>query len=246
MNINYKVVFGSIYVLCLGIFLFFVFSYLDFKDLTNYSYIRDNTKELLDFKNNNYFLLVLLFSIFSIIWIIFLGFGSPLAIISGFVFGKWIGTIISVISFSIGCTLLYIIASIYFRDLIIKHLEKKIYKFKSLFRKNEFFYFMVFRFCGGGGIPFGLQNVLPVIFDMSKKNYFYSTFLGLIPTLLIINSLGSGIENLIDKNINLTFKDIIFDPGIYWPILIFLLFLLISIFIKGKLFKGDNNENKKS
>ena len=88
MNINYKVVFGSIYVLCLGIFLFFVFSYLDFKDLTNYSYIRDNTKELLDFKNNNYFLLVLLFSIFSIIWIIFLGFGSPLAIVSGFVFGN--------------------------------------------------------------------------------------------------------------------------------------------------------------
>ena len=28
--------------------------------------------------------------------------------------------------------------------------------------------------------------------------------------------------------------------------LFFLLFLLISIFIKGKLFKGDNNENKKS
>ena len=139
MNINYKVVFGSIYVLCLGIFLFFVFSYLDFKDLTNYSYIRDNTKELLDFKNNNYFLLVLLFSIFSIIWIIFLGFGSPLAIISGFVFGKWIGTIISVISFSIGCTLLYIIASIYFRDLIIKHLEKKYISSKVYFEKMNSF-----------------------------------------------------------------------------------------------------------
>ena len=79
-----------------------------------------------------------------------------------------------------------------------------------------------------------------------KKNYFYSTFLGLIPTLFIINSVGSGIENLIDKNINLTFKDIVFDPGIYWPIIIFLFLLFISIIIKGKLFKGENNENKKS
>ena len=73
--------------------------------------------------------------------------------------------------------------------------------------------------------PFWIQNVLPVIFDMNKKNYFYSTS-GLIPTLFIINSLGSGIENLIDKNINLTFKDIVFDPEFIGLLLFFYFFYL--------------------
>ena len=101
-----------------------------------------------------------------------LGFASPLALVSGFIFGKYFGTLISVLSFTVGCTLLYILARLYFRDLVIKYLSKKIHKFKTLFNKNELLYFMLFRFAGGGGIPFAIQNLIPVIFDMKKKNYF--------------------------------------------------------------------------
>ena len=41
-------------------------------------------------------------SLFCIIWISLLGFGSPLLLISGILFGKWIGTFISAISISVG------------------------------------------------------------------------------------------------------------------------------------------------
>ena len=65
---------------------------------------------------------------------------------------------------------------------------------KNLFNRNEFFYFLIFRMAGGGGIPFAIQNLLPVIFDMKVKNYIFATLLGLVPTTFISVALGSGIR----------------------------------------------------
>ena len=37
----------------------------------------------------------------------FFGFGSPIALLGGFIFGKWLGTIVVVLGLSIGATFLY-------------------------------------------------------------------------------------------------------------------------------------------
>lgn len=237
MNINLKLILAFIYIFFLGTLLFFIFSYLDFKNLTDYHYIKENSESLINWRESNLFLFIFLFLVFSILWIFLLGFAGPIAILSGFIFGQWIGTIVSVISFSIGSTLLYVFARYYFRDLIISRLENKIEKYKNLFKKNEFIYFMIFRFAGGGGLPFGIQNILPVIFDMKIKNYFYATFIGLLPSVFIISSLGSGFEKLIAKNESLSYLNVIFNPEIYWPIIGFIAILIISFFIRKRLFK---------
>ena len=190
MNTKLKLMLAVVYAFCLGFLLFYIFTYLDPKDLTDYGYIKNQSEIFLDYKKNNLIMFILLFFIFTVIWVLLLGFGSPIAIAAGFIFGKWLGTFITVISFSIGCTLLYLLASFYLKELLNKYLKSKISKFKAIFNKNEFLYFMIFRFAGGGGIPFGIQNVLPVIFNMKIKNYFYATLLGLIPTIFIINSLA--------------------------------------------------------
>ena len=183
MNNNLKLILASIYIFCLGVLLVFVFNYLDFKDLTDYHYIKKIVKNYYLLGTRIYIMFISVFLIFSILWIFLLGFGGPIAILSGFIFGQWLGTLLSVVSLTVGSTLLYIFAQYYFRDLIISHLENKIKKYKNLFKKNELFYFMIFRFMGGGGLPFGIQNVLPVVFDMKIKNYFYATFFGLFPSI---------------------------------------------------------------
>ncbi len=238
MTNKFKLILATIYALGLGLLLYFIFSNFDLSQINNYAYIKENSLFLVEFKNSQLILFTILFFIFAVIWILFLGFGSPIAIVSGFIFGKWYGTLISVFSFSIGSSLLYIFASFYFKDFVIKNFSKKIEKYKNLFNKNELLYFMIFRFAGGGGIPFGIQNVLPVIFDMKIKNYFFSTFIGLIPTIFIINSLGSGVESLIEDNETLTFYDVLFAPEIYLPISFFLLLIFLSLFLKNKFFKN--------
>ena len=238
MTNKFKLILAIIYALGLGALLYYVFRNFDFSQINNYAYIKENSLFLVEYKSKHFVLFTLLFFIFGVVWVFFLGFGSPIAIISGFIFGKWYGTLISVFAFSFGSSLLYILVSFYFKDFVIKNFSQKIEKYKNLFNQNEFLYFMLFRLAGGGGIPFGIQHILPVIFDMKIKNYFFSPLLGLIPTVFIINSLGSGVETLIVGNDTLNLIDILFAPEIYIPILFFLSFIFLSLFLKNKFFKN--------
>ena len=96
---------------------------------------------------------------------------------------------------------------------------------------------MCFRFMGGGGTPFPIQNVLPVLFNMSAKNYIIATLLGIIPTTFVMVALGSGVEKIIDKNAKLSFLPAVQSPEIYLPIICFFIILIIAFSIKRFYFK---------
>jgi uncharacterized membrane protein YdjX (TVP38/TMEM64 family) len=167
---------------------------------------------------------------------IFLGFGSPLLIISGILFGQWIGTFVSVISISVGALILYLIGNFFFRDLVKSILEKKFDKYILSFKKNEFFYFFIYRFVGGLGVPFGLQNLIPILFGMKKLNYFLSSFFGFIPGFFIFNAIGAGLNSYVEQAENFNMIDFILSPAIYFPILMFACLMIISLIIKNKFF----------
>ncbi len=237
MTRNIKIFLGLLYILCLGLILYGFFVYVDVFQLNNYSYIRDKTQFLAEFRDRNFIVFSLVFMIFTIIWILLLGFASPIALVSGFLFGKFFGTLISVLGFTLGCTLLYIFANQFFKNFILEKLSKKIHKFKKLFNKNELFYFMVFRFAGGGGVPFAIQNLLPVIFNMKVKNYFFSTLLGLFPLVFIFNAIGSGLENIIQTTSNPSLFSILQTREIYLPIIGFFLVIILSFILRYRYFK---------
>ena len=237
MTKNIKIAVGLIYILCLSLILYGFFILVDVTQLNNYSYIRDKTQFLIEIRDKNLFWFGFLFFLFSIIWILLLGFATPLAIVAGFLFGKLYGTIISVFGFTLGCTFLYIFANQYFKDLILDKLSKRISKFKETFNKNEFFYFMIFRFAGGGGTPFAIQNLLPVLFNMKVKNYFFSTLIGLFPMVFILCAIGSGIEKIIEENIDPSFLIMIQNREILFPILGFFAVLMFSFILRKIYFK---------
>ena len=234
MNLNLKLLLGTAYLICFFALMFVFFSSFDFKELSDVNFFKNNQQLLNDFKSKNTFLLLVLFSIFSIFWILLLGFGTPLALVAGFIFGKWLGTLVSVVSLSIGASLLYYLAGFFFKDFIKSKLSKKVEKFVSLFNKNDFLYFTLFRFTGGG-LPFAIQNVLPVIFNMKIKKYFFSTLLGLVPGIFIVNSLGAGLGNFIVRNNSISWTELIKDPEIYLPILVFIGVLVLAA-VMNKIF----------
>tara|TARA_B110000977_G_scaffold127408_1_gene162766 strand:+ start:205 stop:930 length:726 start_codon:yes stop_codon:yes gene_type:complete len=237
MNLKLKLLLGTVYIICFSALMFIIFSNFDFKDLSDINFFKNNQLLLNDFKSKNTFFLLVLFSIFSIIWVLLLGFGSPLALFAGFVFGKWLGTLVSVISLSIGSTLLYYLANFFFKDFIKDKLSTKIEKFSNLFKKNDFIYFTLFRFTGGG-MPFAIQNILPVIFDMKIKKYFFSTFIGITPGTFIITSLGAGVGSFINKNDSIIWIKLIKDPEIYFPIFIFILVMMLAVLINKFFFNN--------
>ena len=237
MSKNLKITLGAIYLFILISFLYFLFSKFDISRIDDFSYyklIQANIDELI---GKNLRLNLVLFFLFTIIWIMLLGFGSPILLLSGILFGKWLGTLISTISISIGALFLYITAKFFFKDLVNFLLKDKFEKYIERFNRNEFYYFLAFRFAGGLGIPFGLQNVLPVIFNIKNSNYFFASFLGFIPHFFIWNSVGSGINNFIRGSDSFDLINLIMNKEIYTPIFIFLIFVLFSIIIKKFFFK---------
>ena len=231
-----KIYLGISYIILISAFLYFFFSKFSLHELTSYKFIKNNVDYFSDLKNKNYFILLISFFLFVVIWVLLLGFGSPVALASGFIFGKWVGTIIIALSLSTGALILYLLTIFFFKDLVHQKLENKMVFLKELFKKNEFLYFLTYRFIGG--IPFFIANTLPVIFNVKIKNYFFGTLIGMIPQLFIMVSIGSGLEKIIDANSTPpTFFEIILSKDIYLPLVAFLLIVIISFFLKKKLYK---------
>ena len=236
MSKKLKLFLGISYLLILFTFLYFVFLQIEISRLNDFSYYKELQLGIDNLIGDKLYINLLIFFVFSIVWVALLGFGTPLLIISGILFGKWVGTFASVVSISVGALILYAIANFFFKDLVNKLLEKKFSKYISLFKKNEFYYFFIFRLTGGLGLPFPLQNTLPVIFNMKKINYFFASILGFVPSMFIMVTIGSGINKFIKQSDSFSLMNLIFSKEIYLPVVFFIIFLLISLLIKKKLF----------
>ncbi len=240
MSKNLKIFLGISYILLLISFLYFIFTGIEISRLNDFVYYKDLQTDLDAFISKNIVVNLIYFFVFSAIWVALLGFGAPILIISGILFGKWLGTLISVISISFGALLLYSIGNFFFRDLVKSILEKKFEKYIELFQKNEFYYFFIYRFIGGLGVPFGLQNLIPILFRMKKINYFFSSFLGFIPGFFILNTVGAGLNSYVAKAENFRMIDLILTPEIYLPIIMFITLMIFSLLIKKKFFDNAN------
>jgi len=227
-----KVYLGSAYLVIFLTGIYFLVSNFEISQLTNYDLIRENSELILKYKENNiFFLSIILFTIITLLNVMMCPMFLP-ALVVGFIFGKWFGTLILVSGNTIGGVLLYLLAKTFFSELVEKKLAHRISKFINFFKKNELWYFMCFRLIGGGGAPYPIQNLLPVIFNMSAKNYIIATFLGIIPSVFVVVALGSGIENIIDQNAELSFVSVFLSPEIYLPIIGFAVILIIAFIIK--------------
>ena len=231
-----KVTLGLFYLLVVSSFLYFFLSKFTLEELTSYEFIKNNRDYFFGLKQTNLFLISLIFLISSIVWFVMAGFGLPAALLAGFIFGKWLGTFILIIGMTIGATILYIIGNYFFKD-IIK--EKFLIKFKNLetkFKKSEFIYLLAYRFIGG--IPFALSNVLPCIFNVRVSNFFWATLIGLTPQLFLVVSIGSGLEKIIEQNLETPkITELLFSPDIYIPLSIFVILLVVTFFFRKLLYK---------
>ena len=233
-----KIIIGLSYLILLTIFVVLFFSKFSIQEITSYDFIRENRLYFLKLKNSNLFLTSIIFLIFIILWVFpFLGFGSPIALIGGFIFGKWIGTLLVVFGMSIGATFLYVFGNYFLKDLIREKFLNKYQNLQIKFKESEFYYLLIYRFIGG--IPWQLSCILPTIFDVKIKNFFFASLIGIVPQIFLAVSIGSGLEKIIDQNIEVPkIKDVIFSPEIYIPILAFFSLVLLTIFLRKSFYKN--------
>ena len=229
-----KIILGLIYLLVIIGFLWVFLSKFSIVEITSYEFIKNNKNFFTQLKEKNFFILSVSFFLFTIGWVLLLGFGMPIFLISGFIFGKFIGSIYATLGLTVGATLLYIFANYFLKDLVEEKFSKKFSNLNNKFKKNEFIFFLIYRFIGG--IPFFISNILPTIFNVRISTFFFASILGMFPQIFIATSLGAGLGEIIENNLELpTFTDLIFSPEIYLPLFGFI-FLVVLGFIAKKFF----------
>ncbi len=232
-----KLYIGLSYLILISVFLFLFFSKFSLQEITSYDFIKENKSYLTGLKKSNLFFVFIVYLIFTILWVFpFLGFGSPVALLGGFIFGKWIGTLVVVLGLSIGATFLYMFGNYFLKDLIRDKFSSKYKNLEIKFKNSEFIYLLIYRFVGG--IPWQLSCIIPTIFNVRLVYFFSATLIGIIPQIFLAVSIGSGLERIIDQNSEIPgATDIIFSPEIYVPILAFFALIIITIFLRNLFYK---------
>jgi len=231
-----KIILGLFYLLVVSSFLYFFLSKFTIEELTSYEFIKNNRNYFFNLKQSNLFLLSIIFLTSTILWVFMAGFGSPVALLAGFIFGKWLGTLIVIFGLSIGASFMYVFGNYFLKDFIKNKFLSKFNKLEIRFKKSEFVYLLIYRFIGG--IPFAIANVLPCIFNVKLKNFFWATLLGIIPQIFLVTSLGSGLEKIIEQNLEAPqIKSLILSPEIHIPLISFFLLIIITVILKKIFYK---------
>ena len=229
---NIKIILGITYILVISIFLWFFFQNFTIQDFTNYELIKKNRDTLEGIKNNNIFLSSLLFFIGTVVWVLLLGFGSPVFLVGGFIYGKWLGSFLVIFGLSTGATLLYIFANFFLKDIVEEKFSARFSNLTDKFKQNEFIYFLIYRFAGG--IPFFISNILPTLFNIKLRNFFFGSVIGMAPQLFVGVSLGAGLSRILEENQEPpSFFELILNPDIYLPIGGIIFLVLIAIYLRN-------------
>ena len=233
---NIKIIIGIAYILIISIFLWFFFQNFTIQDFTSYQLIKENRETLEIIKNKNIILSSFLFFIGTVIWVLLLGFGSPIFLVGGFIFGKWLGTFLVVFGLSSGATLLYIFANFFLKDIIKEKFSARFINLTDKFKENEFIYFLIYRFVGG--IPFFISNILPILFNIKIKNFFLGSIIGMAPQLFVGVSLGAGLNRILEENQEApSIFELILNPDIYLPIGGIIFLVVIAVYLRKFFFK---------
>jgi len=228
-----KIVVGLAYLLMVTLVVvsFFYYGINSFLDL---DFLKNNKDKIFNFRDENFILISIVYFLSSVIWVFLLGFATPLIIIAGFAFGAIWGSVLSVISFAVGASLLYTFANHFFKESVHEHLASKFLSLKNHFNENEFSYFFFIRVIPG--IPFAVKNIMPVLFDMKLKNFFFATLLGeLVPTAIAV-SIIAGFAEVIENSEKLNLNAF-YSPKIYLPLIGLGLMVLITNYLKKKYFR---------
>ena len=210
------------------VFLIFVYKDLIFNlTLEDIHFQHEKLKTIL---NNNKFISIGLYLFSSTIWICFVGIVSPLLLISTLLFG-YFGILLSIFSFTLGSILTFIIA-----NLFKSHLKKILGKSKQIpnFQEKSFFLFTVFRLIPG--LPFVIKNIFAVFFNLSYRQFIYSTILAEVPQIVLYTYIfkkAIDISKAYASEINLTvLTEELLVPSVLLLIFFILIFILKNIYSK--------------
>jgi uncharacterized membrane protein YdjX (TVP38/TMEM64 family) len=120
--------------------------------------------------------------------------GLVLSLTMGFVFGRWVGTVLAVLAATLGAAIVFLAARYIFADAARKRLGALGEKINAGFTKNAFSYLLFLRLVPA--FPFFLVNLAPAFTSIPLRTYVLATFLGIIPGTFVFVNLGQTLGRI--------------------------------------------------
>jgi uncharacterized membrane protein YdjX (TVP38/TMEM64 family) len=185
---------GRIVVLALfatAIIAFFAFDGPEYLDLDT---IKANRDALLAFTDAHYWLAL---TCAFVIYVTAAALSLPVALVMtltiGFLFGRWVGTVLVVVAATIGATLVFLAARYLFADAAKRRMGELGARINAGFTENAFSYILFLRIVP---FPFVLVNLALAFTDTKLGTYVLATLIGMLPGTFVFVNLGQTLGRI--------------------------------------------------
>ncbi len=157
---------------------------------------------------------------------------APLAMMSGLLFGLWLGYLYTIIGCLLNCALMYWMTQNLGKERIRRFLDKRLSpawlaRIQSLEGRTGFIFLIILRLTAL--VPYNVINYAFGLTNMKFRDFMLASLVGVIPDMLIYVNLG-------DKALDIT-------SGEFWLALMFLgLFLILSVALMWWFFPRSKGE----
>ena len=186
---------GKIALIALFAAVIAVFFVLDGQQYLSLEAVKANRAALLGFADEHFALaLAIAFFAYAGAVAFSLPGGLVLSLTAGFIFGRWVGTVLVVLAATLGATLVFLAARYLFADTARRRMGVRGEKISAGFAENAFHYLLFLRLVPL--FPFFLVNLAPAFTQISLRTYVVGTFVGIIPGTFVYVNLGQTLGRI--------------------------------------------------
>lgn len=168
---------------------------LDGQHYLNLETLQQNRGALLAYTHANYWtMLVIAVAVYVIATALSVPGGVLLSLTMGFLFGRWVGTGLILVSATIGATLVFLAARYLFANAARQRLGSKLRELSDGFTHDAFNYLLFLRLVPL--FPFWLVNLAPAFTGIRLSTYIVATAIGIIPGAFVFANLGQSLGHI--------------------------------------------------
>ena len=210
------------------------FGLIFFSEWISFEALKENRAEIVEFRDKNFTLSIVIFWVFYVILVIFSLPGAAVASVSGgFLFGLGAGLLINITAASTGAALLFLLVRYGMKS--FKYNKSNtlnsnfVIQIKNALVTNQISIMLTLRLVPV--VPFFLANILPALVGVRLFNFIWTTIIGIIPGGIVFTWIGVGVGEVFDRNEYPNFE-LLFSPVILSPILGLAALLLLPMIMR--------------
>lgn len=121
---------------------------------------------------------------------------APLILLSGMIFGRWVGSLLMLVTCALGATLAMLVVRYLAHDFVAARVHRypRARKMVSTFRQHQDSYLLFLRFIPG--FPFWLTNILYGLTEISALRFLLLTLAGIAPDVVIYCNVGANLAHV--------------------------------------------------